>query len=92
MGTSWGRLGGGTVKLPDRASPRLVKAAALGEVIQKVEIRFYRPSTTGQVLLYHTFILDKGVRIVEFRTGGDTTVPGGVTETVGFAYCQLTGP
>jgi len=78
------------IKLPDRASPRLVKAAALGEAVQNVEIRFYRPSTTGQVLLYHTFILEDGVKIVEFRTSGDTTVPGGVTETVGFAYCQIT--
>ena len=75
-------------KLPDKASTKLLTAAVTNERLKSVEIRFYRPSTTGANVLYHTFKLTNAT-ISSFTQGGDTRSPGGVTESISFVFQSI---
>jgi type VI secretion system secreted protein Hcp len=76
------------VKEPDRATPKLLKAAVTNEGLT-VEIKWFRSISTGAEQHYFTIKLD-GARIVELESEGDVTVAGGVLEAVSLTYTKIT--
>jgi type VI secretion system secreted protein Hcp len=76
------------VKEPDRATPKLLKAAVTNETLT-VEIKWYRSLSTGAEQHYFTIKLE-GAQVVQLESEGDVTVAGGVLDTVGLAYSKLT--
>lgn len=76
------------VKLPDKASVKLLTAAVTNERLKSVEIRFFRPSTTGANVLYHTFKLTNA-QISSYNQGGDTRSQGGVSETLSLTFQSI---
>ncbi|MBI2468152.1 MAG: type VI secretion system tube protein Hcp [Candidatus Rokubacteria bacterium] len=76
------------VKVPDTATPQLLLAHDKGEVLT-VEIRMFRPVTTGAVEHYFTIRLVNAA-IVGVQASGDVNAPGGVLETISFVYQTIT--
>jgi type VI secretion system secreted protein Hcp len=75
------------VKEPDRATPKLLKAAATAERLS-VEIKWFRSLATGVEQHYFTVRLENAI-IVEMETQGDVTVAGGVLESLRLSYGKL---
>jgi len=75
------------VKEPDRATPKLLKAAATSERLS-VEIKWFRSLTTGVEQHYFTVRLENAT-IVEMESQGDVTVAGGVLEGLKLSYGKL---
>jgi len=76
------------VKEPDRATPKLLRAAATLERLT-VEIRWFRSVATGAEQHYFTVRLENAL-ISQLQSEGDVTVAGGVLESVRLTYGKLT--
>jgi type VI secretion system secreted protein Hcp len=75
------------VKQPDRATPRLLRAAVTGEALT-VEIKWYRSLATGVEQHYFTVRLENAM-VVSMDSQGDVTVAGGVLESLLLTYGKL---
>jgi type VI secretion system secreted protein Hcp len=75
------------VKEPDRATPKLLRAAVTGERLT-VEIKWFRSLATGVEQHYFTVRLENAL-VVSMDSQGDVTVAGGVMETLSLVYGKL---
>ena len=75
------------VKEPDRATPKLLKAAVTGEQLT-VEIKWFRSLATGVEQQYFTVRLENAL-VVSMESQGDVTVAGGVLESLSLSYGKL---
>jgi len=75
------------VKEPDRATPKLLRAAVTGEQLT-VEIRWFRSLATGGEQHYFTVRLENAI-VVNMDSQGDVTVAGGVLESLMLSYGKL---
>lgn len=75
------------VKQPDRATPKLLRAAVTGEQLT-VEIKWFRSLATGVEQHYFTVRLENAL-VVGMDSQGDVTVAGGVLESLMLTYGKL---
>ena len=76
------------VKEPDKATPKLLRAAVQNETLT-VEIKWYRSLNTGAEQHYFTIRLDNA-KVVGLESEGDVTVAGGVMEAVALGFTKMT--
>jgi type VI secretion system Hcp family effector len=79
------------VKMPDRASPKLLRAAFLGESL-KVDIQWFMtdPLISGSARKKTFTVTLENARITDIETSGSVLQDGGVSEQISLNFTKIT--